>query len=131
MITPMTEKDLMPQPMSQRVPVVWLTNEGGHDYKDAERFGRLMPITTGSVNPFNPDRLMVLISHRLRVATAEDFLAISGSPMLNALALAMWLRRFKTCRVLLWSHRDTQYKELIISGDSVERLAIGEGRIAP
>lgn len=110
-----------------RVPVVWLANEGGHNYKDAERFGRIMPMTTGSVNPFNPDRLMVMISHRLRVASAEDYLGISGSPLLNALALAMWLRRFGTCNVLLWSHRDSEYKHLTIAADSVERLALTEG----
>lgn len=114
-----------------RVPVVWLINEGGHNYADAERFGRLMPITTGSINPFSPDRLMVMISHRLRVASEDDFLAISGSPLLNALALAMWLRRFGTCNVLLWSHRDVGYKHLIIKQESIDRLSTGEGVIAP
>lgn len=114
-----------------RAPVVWIANEGGHDYKDAERFGRLMPITTGSVNPFNPDRLMVMVSHRLRVAAKEDFLAISGSPMLNAVALAMWLRRFGVCNVLLWSHRDKEYKHLTIQADSLERLSLSEGAVAP
>jgi len=114
-----------------RMPVVWITNEGGHDYKDAERFGRLMPITTGSINPFNPDRLMVMVSHRLHVAGKEDFLAISGSPLLNALALAMWLRRFGTCNVLLWSHRDKEYKHLTIQADSLDRLSQSEGALAP
>lgn len=121
----------MEQPVRTRAPVVWIANEGGHDYKDAERFGRLMPITTGSVNPFNPDRLMVMVSHRLRVAAKEDFLAISGSPMLNAVALAMWLRRFGMCNVLLWSHRDKEYKHLTIQGDSLERLSQSEGAVAP
>lgn len=119
------------QPPKARAPVVWIANEGGHDYKDAERFGRLMPITTGSINPFNPDRLMVMISHRLRVASAEDFLAVSGSPMLNSLAVAMWVVRFGVCNVLLWSHRDKEYKHLIIKEDSLRRLATSEGAVAP
>src|SRR6266480_5307287 len=106
------------QPSPKRAPVVWLINEGGHDYKDAERFGRLMPITTGTVNPFNPDRLMVMVSHRLRVAAQEDYLVISGSPVLCALAMTMWLRRFKLCNTLLWSHRDSAYKHLVINSDS-------------
>lgn len=114
-----------------RVPVVWLTNEGGHDYKDAEKYGRVMPITTGSVNPFNPDRLMVMISHRLRVASPDDFVAVSGSPLLVALVITMWLTRFGTCNVLLWSHRDGGYKHLVISQESVVRLSTGEGVIAP
>lgn len=109
---------------NERVPVVWLANQGGHDYTDAERFGRVLAITTDSVNPFNPDRLMVTISQRLKVAAKEDYLAVSGSPILNALALAMWLRRFGLCNVLLWSHRDKEYKHLVINEGSVERLAL-------
>jgi hypothetical protein len=111
----------------KRVPVVWLVNEGGHDYKDAERFGRVMAISTGSVNPFNPDRLMVMVGNRLKVAAKEDYLSMSGSPILNALALSMWLCRFGHCNVLLWSHRDGEYKHLVISRASVERLALADG----
>lgn len=102
---------------------MWLANEGGHDYKDAERFGRLMPITTGSINSFNPDRLMVTIAHRLRVAAEDDYLVISGSPILNALTVAMWLVKFRRANILQWSHRDTEYKHLILSADALERLA--------
>jgi hypothetical protein len=110
----------------QRVPVVWLINEGGHDYTKAERFGRVMPITTGSINSFNPDRLMVVISTRLRVAAVDDFLTISGSPMLNALAIAMWLRRFGKANILQWSFRDDEYKHLVLSEAALNRLAIAE-----
>ncbi len=114
-----------------RQPIVWLANEGGHDYRTAEKFGRIMPITTGSINPFSPDRLMVLISHRLQVASADDFLVISGSPLLNALIVAMWLRRFDHLNLLLWSHRDSEYKLVTVQAATVDRLATEEGRIAP
>jgi hypothetical protein len=112
------------KPSEERTPVVWIINEGGHDYKKAEKYGRLMPMTTGSVNPFNPDRLMVIVSNRLRVATAQDFLVVSGSPMLNAIAVSMWLIRFKVCNVLHWSHRDDEYKHLVVKWDNLERLAM-------
>lgn len=119
------------EPAAKRVPVVWLVNEGGHPYEDAKRFGRIMPITTGSVNPFNPDRLMVNISTRLRVADEEDFVAISGSPILNALCVAMWLRRFRRVNILQWSHRDKEYKLLVVDAAALDRLATSEGAPAP
>lgn len=125
----MVEKSEVQAP---RQPVVWLINEGGHDYKKAETFGRLLPITTGSVNPFNPDRLMVNISGRLRVASIEDFLVISGSPMLNALTIAMWLHRFGKANTLQWSHRDEEYKLVTLDRDNLYRLALlNEQRVAP
>lgn len=112
---------------TQRVPVVWLTNEGGHDYTDAQRYGRLMQLTAGSINIFSPDRLMVLISERLRVADAEDYVVISGAPMLNALVLAMWLRRFPHIKCLLWSQKYGRYEQKTVTAGAVEKNALSEG----
>lgn len=109
--------------VKQRHPIVWVINEGGHDFSDAERFGRLMPITTGSINPFNVDRLMVLIAPRLQMAHEDDFLLISGPQILNAVVLAMWLQRFPHANVLQWSIRRTQYVPLLVSAKAVERNA--------
>jgi len=117
--------------MSNRTPVVWLVNEGGHDYTSAERLGRLMPITTGSINPFNTDRLMLLASHRLSTAIEDDFLVISGSPLLNALIVAMWLKRFGKVNALLWSHRDEEYKLVTVLDSVVTKHALGEQKVAP
>ncbi len=78
----------------ERAPIVWLINKGGHDYSDAERFGRVMAMTTKSINPFSPDRLMVVLSSRIRQASEEEFIVIGGSPMLNGIAISMWLVRF-------------------------------------
>lgn len=89
--------------------VVWLVNKGGHNYAKLENFGRIIPLTTGAVNPFNPDRLMLNLGHFLRMASPEDYLAISGLPLLNALALAMWLRKFPVAHILQHSIREDDY----------------------
>lgn len=115
---------------TRRKPVVWLINEGGHDYSRAAKFGRLVPLTTGSINPFNVDRMMALIKPRLEVAHADDYLLISGLQILNAVVLAMWLRRFGYANVLQWSIHKQLYVPIFISGRAVDKNALGALTIA-
>lgn len=109
-----------------RPPTVWLVNEGGHDYSSLEEFGRVVPLTRGGVNPFGPDRLMVMLAARLAHANSDDYLAISGLPLLNALAIAMWLVRFGRVRLLQFSTKQSRYQKLEVSFAAVERMARSE-----
>ena len=107
---------------NEEVPTVWLVNQGGHDYKKLDRFGNVVAITTGSVNPFNPGRLLVSIQQRLRLAKPSDYIAISGLPILNGLVMVFWLMRFEDLHLLQWSTRDGEYKPRDMSREQIERM---------
>lgn len=109
-----------------RIPVVWLVNEGGHDYASLKEYGRVVPLTRGGVNPFAPDRLMIMIAPRLALAKEEDFLAISGLPILNALAMCMWLKKFGKVNLLQFSTKQGVYVRLHVSDAAIERNALVE-----
>jgi hypothetical protein len=102
---------------------------GGHDYTQAERFGNLVPITTGTVNPFNVDRQMVIAAAKLALADPEDYLLISGPQILNAVVVALWLEKFKVAKLLQWSSRKANYVQIRLSSESVTRLAHQEGLV--
>jgi hypothetical protein len=106
-----------------RQPVVWLVNEGGHAYTKAERFGRLLPLTQGNVNHFNLDRLMVSVGPKLQSAHEDDYLLISGSPILNGLIVSMWLAKFQKANLLQWSTRADGYVHITLHRDAVNRMA--------
>lgn len=112
----------------ERVPVVWVVNHAGHDYTKADAFGRVLPITTGKVNPFNPDRLAVQVTERIKVADSEDFVLISGVQILNSIVIAMWLMKFNTVNLLQWSNRDKEYKHLVLVLSNLERLVRSTNR---
>lgn len=113
----------MTVPSSERQRVVWIINEGGHPYEKGKKFGRLVPLTIGNVNHFNLDRLMVSIAPRLRSATAEDYLLISGSPILNALVVSLWLARFSKANLLQWSVKADDYVCIPLHAEAVTRMA--------
>lgn len=82
-----------------------------------------MSLTRGSANPFNLDRMMVTFGSRLTHAKEEDYLAISGLPVLNALALTMWLEKFPSCNLLQWSMKKKSYVPIILSKAAVVKNA--------
>lgn len=106
-----------------RRPIVWLVNQGGHDYRKAARYGRVLPLTTANVNPFAVDRLLVNLSQRLSMAQEQDYLVISGLALLNALVLAIWLAKFPKANILQWSVNGSNYVKLVISAENVRRHA--------
>jgi hypothetical protein len=109
-------------PQNGRTPVVWIINMGGHNYKPAEVLGRLMPLTKGNVNHFNLDRLMVSIAPKMDMATVEDYLLVSGTPILNGLIISMWLTKFGKANLLQWSQQQNKYVCIPLHRDAIERM---------
>lgn len=107
----------------KRKPIVWVANVGGHQYDKAEQFGRLMPLTSGNVNYYNLDRVMVSVSPKLAMAEADDYLLVSGSPILVGLIMSMWLTRFGRINLLQWSQVQENYVPIILRRDAVERMS--------
>lgn len=106
-----------------RTPVVWIVNRSGHPYEKAERFGRLMSLTSGNINPFRTDRQIYLIGQQLRQADVVDFMLVSGLPILNAITLAMWLERFGKVNILQWSTNNLDYVHLVIDKSAIAENA--------
>lgn len=102
---------------------VWVVNDGGHNYAPAEKYGELKTFTRGSVNPLIVDRLGQDLAKRVgsHVESEEDYLLISGYPILNALALVLWLKRFKVCRLLQWNAKNRDYELTILDRDHLDR----------
>ncbi len=115
----------------ERQPIVWILNDGGHDYSKAERHGRMVPMTTGGINPFSPDRLMVNLASRIRNAVEEDFVISGGSPMLNSILSAMWLTRFDKIKWLVWSNKQSKYEIVTVTKGAIVKNAMSEGSVAP
>lgn len=116
--------------LTERKPVVWVTNWGGHPYEKAERFGRLIPLTKGSVNPFKLDRIAYGVGMLMQQASEEDFLLISGLPVVVGLIMTMWLAKFKKVKMLQWSIREQDYEQTTLYADAVARNALQKGEMS-
>lgn len=106
--------------------VVWVANQAGHPYtKVEEKLGpvTIMSLTQGNINPLRPDRLAWDIGRGIgRYVEESDYLLISGHPIVNALALAMWLMRFNACKLCLWDAKKGSYELSTVYGSNLENI---------
>lgn len=103
---------------------VYIVNDAGHDYSDAEQYGEVRALTVGDVNPLKIDRLAYHLARGIGkfVESKEDYLLISGTPILNALALTLWLKRFPQARVLQWNAKAREYEITTLTNEQLDRV---------
>ena len=104
---------------------VWVANEAGHPYhKIKDKLGedvQIKALSLGDINPLRVDRISWHLGNGIAKFVKEgDCLLISGTPIVNALALAMWLQMFTKCKLAIW---DAKKREYIISTVERENLA--------
>jgi hypothetical protein len=107
-----------------RRPTVWLVNRSGHGgYHKAERFGRIVDLTSGNVNPFAVDRTAFHFNQLLGMAEKDDYLAISGLALLNMIAFGILMEKFDKVNVLQWARHKQDYVLLHITKEMVSSAA--------
>ena len=90
---------------------VFVINHIGKDMSDAMRFGTLVPITEGSVNVFNTERVRFDINDflvRQDFNPSTDYILLSGSTVLNFIA-GMITAKFGRVNILIWDAKQQQY----------------------
>lgn len=103
----MTDDAFEISPSARRVFVV---NAGFHDYSSAESRGKLVAVTSGNVNVFATDRIEAQIQEVLKTSHSSDWLLLSGSPVLVALAVGYMYRLHGQVNCLIW---DTSIRDYV------------------
>lgn len=89
------------------MPTVFVTNDSGHDYHDAERFGELVVMSEGLIDKFNVTSMLRTFRKFLRTSTADDFILVSGPGVMNAVACAAFAAQHGCLNILLWRFEKT------------------------
>ena len=88
---------------------VFVVNSAGHNMDKAKEFGELHILTEGKVNIFGTDRLIQEMKVKLAEMTAEDYILLSGSILLNCLVSMIVMGRFKRITLLLYDFGSKSY----------------------
>lgn len=92
---------------------VFIVNHIGKDVSDAMRFGTLVPVTEGSVNIFNIDRVKFDLSDTLDLHhfdNKNDYILLSGSTVLN-FVIGMLAAKYGSVNILIWDAKRQEYAE--------------------
>jgi hypothetical protein len=80
------------------------------DVKAAGVYGEVHVMFDGPVPAlFDLNRLVWMIKDKLKDMSKDDYLALAGNMVVNAMALSVALESYKTVNILLFDVRDQRY----------------------
>jgi len=94
-----------------------------HDYSKASEHGALRPVTTGNFPIFKTIRLRDEIIAALTSSTEEDYLLLSGSSVIAALCMLVWMNLHPKVKILLYDRSRRKYVERVLTKQEI-RLEI-------
>lgn len=103
---------------------VWIVNYAGHDYEDAKRYGELNNITVGYVSLQSLDRVKFDLTEKVwKETNANDWLLLSGKPLVCVLVALAWFALHGKLKLLVWDQkRKEKYRELIITDGNMDDM---------
>lgn len=101
----------MPEP-----PTVYITNRSpSHDYTSATKYGAIRFVTSGNYPVFKTSRLQEEIIEAIAYSQPTDFLLLSGSSVVAAICIAVWLEMHGNAKILLWDRIQNEYVERLLN----------------
>lgn len=108
---------------SEPVRRVFVTNYAGHDYETAKSYGEIYWITRGYVSFQSLDRVKFLITEQVVKSDKDDWLLLSGTPIISVIATLVWYAIHKKVKLLVYDRKGHgEYRELIITEGNVADL---------
>jgi len=69
---------------------VWVVNKWGHDFSEANKYGKLVYLTKGSVDILKLTRVYRQIASKLKDSKPNDYILVSGLPVLGMIACSIF-----------------------------------------
>lgn len=93
---------------------VFILNQAGHDYSGAKKWGELVPVVSGNMNVFRPDRSLFTITEKLSDFNPDtDFLLLSGNTFGNVLCALYVMHHLngnmKRINLLVYDAKNIEY----------------------
>lgn len=106
-------------------PKIFIVNDSGHRFDLALRNipnGKLVAMTKGDVNPTHVDRLSFILNQFIAHSDPDDYLLLSGTPILNAIAGMLWILRHPRANLLIFDAKTQSYEEKIVSRLNYQKM---------
>lgn len=102
---------------------VYITNNGGHDYSDAIRFGELVFCTHGSLPKDDSAQMFRELSDALYDSIAEDYILLTSLTSLCCIACAIFAVKHGRLNLLLYKGGIYVSRHIYLQGNNNVREA--------
>lgn len=93
---------------------VYIPNQSGHDFSNAEHYGFLEYVTKGILNPFSVNQMARSWVAKLKKSNKEDYIMVTSLTVLTVIGAALFGHIHGRINLLLYSPRHNRYISRII-----------------
>jgi len=93
---------------------VYIVNRSPHDFSRAERFGRLVYLSDGSINRFSVSHMARLFKEALVDSEPSDYLVLCSLNVMNAVASGVFAAKHKRLNLLLYKRGDYEERNIVL-----------------
>ncbi len=86
------------------MPKVYIISKGGFDFSKAESYGEFVYLSDELVDRFNVQKLYLLFNDMLKDSGEDDFLLITGLPIMAAVASSILVNKHGKVNYLLFAN---------------------------
>jgi hypothetical protein len=97
------------------MPTVFIVNKGGHDFSDADRFGRLRYLSEGMDSRYAVNKIYRDFAIKLRQSTPEDYILITGLTTMNIIACSCFGYMHGRLNLLIFKNNRYLERRLVLS----------------
>lgn len=91
------------------MPKVYIVSKSSHDFTDAERYGDLIPLSSGPMNRYNTNNIHRQFSDIMDESTEEDYILICGLSIMSSIACGIMAAKHGRLNILIF--RQGRYVE--------------------
>lgn len=101
---------------------VYVANFAGHDYAPAAKYGQLVFVTRGFISFQGLDRVKFQVAQGMADSRPDDWLALSGTNIINVLAALLWYQMHGLVKILNYDKTTNTYREIIVTKENNVQL---------
>lgn len=84
------------------MPTVYIVNKSFHDFSEAEKYGKLVFLSEGSMDRYEVNNMARQFESYLKDSSPEDYIVPCSLNVMNSIACAMFAVRHGTLNLLLY-----------------------------
>lgn len=97
------------------MPKVYIVSKSAHDFSDAERYGTLIPLSSGPMNRYNVNNIHRQFEDIMKESSEDDYVLICGLSIMSSLACSIMTAKHGKLNILLFRRGKYVERNLILS----------------
>lgn len=100
------------------MPKVYVVSKSAHDFSDAERYGTLIPLSSGPMNRYNVNNIHRQFADIMSESTDEDYILICGLSIMSSVACGIMAAKHGRLNMLLFRRGKYVERNLVLEEEN-------------